>query len=96
ARTGRIFTAAAVLMAIVIGALATSQVSFIQLMGLGLTLTVLADATIIRALLVPALMRMMGPLNWWGPKPLARLHDRLGLGEETEPRPAAAEPPVRV
>ncbi|WP_280414161.1 MMPL family transporter [Nocardia carnea] len=96
ARTGRIFTAAAVLMAIVIGALATSQVSFIQLMGLGLTLTVLADATIIRALLVPALMRMMGPLNWWAPKPLARLHDRFGLGEETEPRPAAAEPPVRV
>lgn len=96
ARTGRIFTAAAVLMAIVIGALATSQVSFIQLMGLGLTLTVLADATIIRALLVPALMRLMGPLNWWAPKPLARLHDRFGLGEETEPRPAAAEPPVRV
>ncbi|WP_280425011.1 MMPL family transporter [Nocardia carnea] len=96
ARTGRIFTAAAVLMAIVIGALATSQVSFIQLMGLGLTLTVLADATIIRALLVPALMRLMGPLNWWAPKPLARLHDRFGLGEETGPRPAAAEPPVRV
>ncbi|WP_280508506.1 MMPL family transporter [Nocardia flavorosea] len=96
ARTGRIFTAAAVLMAIVIGALATSQVSFIQLMGLGLTLTVLADATIIRALLVPALMRLMGPLNWWAPKPLARLHNRFGLGEETEPRPAAAEPPVRV
>ncbi|NKY36107.1 MMPL family transporter [Nocardia speluncae] len=96
ARTGRIFTAAAVLMAIVIGALATSQVSFIQLMGLGLTLTVLVDATIIRALLVPALMRLMGPLNWWAPKPLARLHERFGLGEETEPRPAATEPPVRV
>ncbi|MBF6349915.1 MULTISPECIES: MMPL family transporter [Nocardia] len=95
ARTGRIFTAAAVLMAIVIGALATSQVSFIQLMGLGLTLTVLADATIIRALLVPALMRLMGPLNWWAPKPLARLHHRIGLAEETEVRPAA-EPPVRV
>ena len=96
ARTGRIFTAAAVLMAIVIGALTTSQVSFIQLMGLGLTLTVLVDATIIRALLVPALMRLMGPLNWWAPKPLARLHERFGLGEETEPRPAATEPPVRV
>ncbi|MEU1985150.1 MMPL family transporter [Nocardia sp. NPDC019395] len=96
ARTGRIFTAAAVLMAIVIGALTTSKVSFIQMMGLGLTLTVLVDATIIRALLVPALMRLLGPLNWWAPKSLARLHARFGLSEETEQRPAAAEPPVRV
>ncbi|WP_459548859.1 MMPL family transporter [Nocardia sp. X0981] len=95
ARTGRIFTAAAVLMAIVIGALTTSAVSFIQLMGLGLTLTVLADATIIRALLVPALMRLLGPLNWWAPKPLARLHTRIGFTEEPVDTPAAA-PPVRV
>jgi RND superfamily putative drug exporter len=97
ARTGRIFTAAAVLMAIVIGALTTSKVSFIQLMGLGLTLTVLADATLIRALLVPALMKLMGPLNWWAPKPLARLHDRIGFSEEPVDAPGAtAEPPVRV
>ncbi|MET8795313.1 MMPL family transporter [Nocardia sp. NPDC004568] len=97
ARTGRIFTAAAVLMAIVIGALTTSKVSFIQLMGLGLTLTVLADATLIRALLVPALMKLMGPLNWWAPKPLARLHDRFGFSEEpVDARGTAAEPPVRV
>lgn len=95
ARTGRIFTAAAVLMAIVIGALTTSAVSFIQLLGLGLTLTVLADATIIRALLVPALMRLLGPLNWWAPKPLARLHARIGLAEEPTETPAAP-PPVRV
>ncbi|MEU7633474.1 MMPL family transporter [Nocardia sp. NPDC049220] len=81
ARTGRIFTAAAVLMAIVIGALITSKVSFMQMMGLGLTLTVLVDATIIRGLLAPALMRLLGPANWWAPKPLARLHAKIGMTE---------------
>lgn len=94
ARTGRIFTAAAVLMAIVIGALTTSRVSFIQLMGLGLTLTVLVDATVIRALLVPALMRLLGPVNWWAPKPLARLHARIALTEEPEPAPRRTPEPV--
>lgn len=92
ARTGRIFTAAAVLMAIVIGAMTTSKVSFIQMMGLGLTLTVLADATIIRALLVPALMRLLGPANWWAPKPLARLHAKIGVSEESEPAQPQEEP----
>ncbi|GAJ80528.1 hypothetical protein NBRGN_027_01850 [Nocardia brasiliensis NBRC 14402] len=85
ARTGRIYTAAAVLMAIVIGAMITSKVSFIQLMGLGLTLTVLADATLIRTMLAPALMKLMGTANWWAPKPLARLHARIGLREESDP-----------
>ncbi|MBH0779095.1 MMPL family transporter [Nocardia bovistercoris] len=87
ARTGRIFTAAALLMAIVLGAMITSKVSFMQMMGLGLTLTVLADATLIRGLLAPALMRLLGPLNWWAPAPLARLHARIGLSEESEPTP---------
>ncbi|MEV0712574.1 MMPL family transporter [Nocardia aurea] len=92
ARTGRIFTAAAVLMAIVMGAMITSKVAFMQLMGLGLTLTILTDATIIRGLLAPALMRLLGPLNWWAPKPLVRLHTRIGLSEEVEPdrEPVAA------
>lgn len=88
ARTGRIFTAAAVLMAIVIGAMITSKVSFIQLMGLGLTLTVLADATLIRTMLAPALMKLMGTWNWWAPAPLARLHARIGLREHVDPDPA--------
>ncbi|GAA5045357.1 MMPL family transporter [Nocardia callitridis] len=87
ARTGRIFTAAAVLMAIVLGALATAKVSFMQLIGLGLTLTVLVDATIIRGLLAPALMRLLGPANWWAPKPLARLHDKIGFREATDASP---------
>lgn len=84
ARTGRIFTAAAVLMAIVLGALVTAKVSFMQLLGLGLTLTVLADATLIRGLLAPALMRLLGPANWWAPAPLARLHAKIGLTEGEE------------
>ncbi|NEW42627.1 MMPL family transporter [Nocardia cyriacigeorgica] len=92
ARTGRIFTAAALLMAIVIGAMVTSKVSFIQLMGLGLTLTVLADATIIRALLAPALMRLLGPANWWAPKPLVRLHAKIGLSEEPVSAARVPEP----
>lgn len=92
ARTGRIFTAAALLMAIVIGAMITSQVSFMQLMGLGLTLTVLVDATIIRGLLAPALMKLLGTANWWAPKPLARLHARIGLTEEPEHKARPREP----
>ncbi|WP_433598882.1 MMPL family transporter [Nocardia sp. CA-135953] len=86
ARTGRIFTAAALLMAIVMAAMVTSKVSFIQMMGLGLTLTVLADATLIRGVLAPALMRLLGTANWWAPAPLAELHTKIGLSEgETVP-----------
>ncbi|WP_330253506.1 MMPL family transporter [Nocardia sp. NBC_00565] len=81
ARTGKIFTAAALLMAIVMAAMVTSKVSFIQMLGLGLTLTVLADATLIRGLLAPALMKLMGTANWWAPAPLARLHAKIGLHE---------------
>ncbi|MFI5781296.1 MMPL family transporter [Nocardia sp. NPDC051570] len=87
ARTGRIVTAAAVLMAIVLGAMAFGKVTFIQMFGLGLTLTVLADATIIRGLLVPALMRLLGTINWWAPAPLARWHERFGLSEDSAPEP---------
>ncbi|MFD0362766.1 MMPL family transporter [Nocardia sp. GCM10030253] len=83
ARTGRIFTAAAVLMAIVMAAMVTSKVSFIQMTGLGLTLTVLADATLIRGLLAPALMKLLGTANWWAPAPLVRLHAKIGLSEES-------------
>ncbi|MFF3228601.1 MMPL family transporter [Nocardia suismassiliense] len=95
ARTGRIFTAAAVLMAIVIGAMVTSKVSFIQLMGLGLTLTVLADATLVRTMLAPALMKLMGTANWWAPAPLARLHARIGLREHADAVPAERVPAGR-
>jgi RND superfamily putative drug exporter len=80
-RTGRIVTAAALLFAIAIGAFATSEIIFIKQNGIGTALAVLIDATIIRALLVPSLMAMLGRWNWWAPKPLRRLYWRFGLSE---------------
>ncbi|MFT4187016.1 MAG: MMPL family transporter [Aeromicrobium sp.] len=80
-RTGRIVTAAALLFAIALGAFATSEIVFIKELGIGVAAAVLIDATIVRALLVPSLMAMLGRANWWAPKPLRRLHDRIGLRE---------------
>jgi uncharacterized membrane protein YdfJ with MMPL/SSD domain len=80
-RTGRIVTAAALLFSIAIGAFVTSQIVFIKELGLGTALAVLIDATIIRALLVPSLMQLLGRWNWWAPAPLRRLHARIGLSE---------------
>ncbi|MBW3653698.1 MAG: MMPL family transporter [Actinobacteria bacterium] len=80
-RTGRIVTAAALLLVVAIGAFATSDIVFIKQIGVGVAAAVLIDATIIRALLVPALMKLLGERNWWAPRPLARLHARLRLGE---------------
>ena len=80
-RTGRIVTAAALLLVVAIGAFATSQIVFVKQLGIGTAAAVLIDATIVRALLVPALMKLLGERNWWAPRPLARLHARLRLGE---------------
>jgi RND superfamily putative drug exporter len=80
-RTGRIVTAAALLFAVAMGAFATSQIIFIKENGVGTALAVLIDATIIRALLVPSLMELLGKWNWWAPAPLRRLHERWGIGE---------------
>ena len=80
-RTGRIVTAAAVLFSIAIGAFATSEIIFIKENGVGTALAVLIDATIIRALLVPSLMELLGKWNWWAPRPLHRIHARLGISE---------------
>jgi uncharacterized membrane protein YdfJ with MMPL/SSD domain len=80
-RTGRIVTAAALLFSIAIGAFATSEIIFIKENGVGTALAVLIDATIIRALLVPSLMELLGKWNWWAPAPLRRLHARVGLSE---------------
>lgn len=79
ARTGRVVTAAALVMSISFAALIAANVSFMRMFGLGLTLAVLMDATLVRMVLVPAFMQLMGRWNWWAPKPLARLHDRIGL-----------------
>jgi putative drug exporter of the RND superfamily len=80
-RTGRIVTFAALLFCVAIGAFATSQIVFIKELGVGTALAVLIDAFIVRALLVPSLMALLGRWNWWAPRPLARLHARLRLGE---------------
>jgi uncharacterized membrane protein YdfJ with MMPL/SSD domain len=80
-RTGRIVTAAAVLFAVAVGVFATSQIIFIKENFIGVALAVLIDASIIRALLVPALMELLGRWNWWAPAPLRRLHWRIGLSE---------------
>jgi RND superfamily putative drug exporter len=80
-RTGRIVTAAALLFAVAIGAFVTSDIVFIKELGLGAALAVLIDASIIRALLVPSLMELLGSANWWAPRPLRRLHQRVGLRE---------------
>lgn len=81
ARTARVVTAAALIMSISFAALIAAQVSFMRMMGVGLTLAVLADATLVRMLLVPAFMHVLGRWNWWAPKPLARLHERIGISE---------------
>ncbi len=89
-RTGRIVTAAAALLAVVFLAFATSQVTFIKLFGLGLALAVILDATLIRAVLVPAFMRLAGDANWWAPAPLRRLHARFGFSDSEGPDEAPA------
>ncbi len=89
-RTGRIVTAAAVLFSVAIGAFATSQIIFLKENGIGTALAVLIDASIIRALLVPSLMELLGKWNWWAPRPLRRLHDRIGLSESEAPGPQLA------
>jgi RND superfamily putative drug exporter len=80
-RTGRIITAAALLIAIVFASFLTSSATNIKQLGFGVTVAILLDATVVRALLVPAFMRIAGNANWWAPAPLRRLHARLGLRE---------------
>lgn len=80
-RTGGIITAAALLLSITFFAFGTSGVSFIKMFGIGLGIAVLMDATIVRAFLAPAFMRLAGNANWWAPGPLRRFHDRFGLKE---------------
>jgi RND superfamily putative drug exporter len=80
-QTGRIVTAAALLFCVAIGAFATSRLVFVRELGVGTAAAVILDATIVRALLVPSLMMLLGRWNWWAPAPLRRLHARLPLGE---------------
>ena len=80
-RTGRLITGAAAIMAAVFFAFGTADMVPIQAIGIGMGIAVVVDATVVRALLVPATMRMMGEWNWWVPAAVAHLHRRLKLGD---------------
>jgi RND superfamily putative drug exporter len=82
-KTGRIITSAALLLAVVIGAFSTSGIVFMKMIGVGMLVALLVDATIVRALLVPATMKLLGRLNWWAPAPLRRFWSRYGIRENT-------------
>jgi RND superfamily putative drug exporter len=79
--TGRVITSAALLFCVAIGAFSLSSIVFIKELGVGTALAVAIDATIVRALLVPALMAMLGDYNWWAPRWMKRIHARIGLSE---------------
>jgi uncharacterized membrane protein YdfJ with MMPL/SSD domain len=93
-RSGRIITSAALLLVIVVGGFATGGISFIKMIGVGMIVAIIVDATIVRALLVPATMRLLGRANWWLPRPLARVYARFGISENEAP-PVVAGSPVR-
>ena len=78
-RSGRIITAAALILAVTFGAFASSGVSIMKMLGLGIAVAILLDATLIRGFLVPAIMRLLGGANWWAPKWLKRLYEKAGL-----------------
>jgi RND superfamily putative drug exporter len=86
-RTGGIVTAAALLLGLVVGGFMLGNVTFIQMIGLGLAFALLLDATVVRGLLVPATMRLLGRANWWAPGPLTRWWKRHGLRESEAPPP---------
>ena len=93
-RTGGVITSLALLLIIVVGAFSASGITFIKLMGVGMIVALLVDASVVRVLLVPATMRLLGRANWWAPRPLRRLYARYGFKEETPaplPVPAGAE-----
>ncbi len=92
-RTGWLITSAALLFAVVLAAFSTSEIVFLKEIGIGLAIAVLMDATLVRALLVPATMRLLGQWNWWAPRPLRALWQRVGLSESAAaPARSASDP----
>jgi RND superfamily putative drug exporter len=89
AATGRVVTAAAILLAVAIGAFSTSSISFIQEIGVAVATGVLLDAFVVRSLLVPSLMALLGRWNWWSPPGLRWLHNRVAPREARVPGVAA-------
>ena len=88
-RSGRIITSAAALIVVVFAGFAAGEVLAVKQLGVGLAIAVIVDATLVRTLLVPATMKLLGERNWWAPAPLRRFHDRYGLHEA----PSAPRPP---
>src|SRR5258706_5501241 len=88
-RTGGLITSLALLLVIVVGAFSASGITFIKLLGVGMIVALIVDATIVRVLLVPAVMRLLGRANWWAPRPLRRLYGRYGIREADAAGPAA-------
>jgi RND superfamily putative drug exporter len=93
-RTGGIITAAALLLVIVVAGFATGEMAFIKLLGVGMIVAIIVDATLVRALLVPATMRLLGRWNWWAPGPLGKVYRRYGIREDDVPAPAPAVAPA--
>jgi RND superfamily putative drug exporter len=89
-RTGWLISSAALLLAVVLVAMSTSQIVFIQQIGVGLAIAVIMDATLVRSLLVPATMRLLGRWNWWAPAPLRVISRRIALSEAEAPTPGDA------
>jgi len=98
-RTGGVITSAALLLIIVIGMFSLSSITFIKMLGVGMIVALILDATLVRMLLVPAVMRLVGDANWWAPAPLRRFYARHGIREDDGPAPdatpAAAPEPAR-
>jgi trehalose monomycolate/heme transporter len=88
-RTGGLITSLALLLIIVVGAFSASGITFIKLLGVGMIVALIIDATVVRVMLVPAVMRLLGPANWWAPRPLRRLYARYGI-RETDALPSDA------
>ncbi|HEY8453113.1 MAG: MMPL family transporter [Micromonosporaceae bacterium] len=88
-RTGRIITAAALLLIVVVAGFAAGEISFVKLLGVGMIVAIAVDATLVRALLVPATMRLLGRWNWWAPGPLGRVYRRYGIREAVPVGPGA-------
>jgi trehalose monomycolate/heme transporter len=93
-RTGGVITSAALLLVVVIGMFSLSSITFIKMLGVGMIVALILDATLVRMLLVPAVMRLVGDANWWAPRPLRRFYARHGIRENDAPAPGPVEQPA--
>jgi trehalose monomycolate/heme transporter len=93
-RTGGVITSAALLLIVVVGTFSISGITFIKLLGVGMIVALVIDATLVRMLLVPAVMRLLGDANWWAPAPLRRFYARYGIREDSAGEPPAGGRPA--